>query len=130
MWLIDSIAAFFLGALSGMGIGGGGLLVIYLTLLKETDQITAQGLNLYFFLFASIGALFLHYRKRKINYSAVLILAAFGMPAALFGSFASASTDPGFLRMAFGFMLIITGSVGLIKSGVRYVRQKKKIEKK
>lgn len=130
MWILDSIAAIILGALSGMGIGGGGLLVIYLTLVKNTDQIMAQGLNLYFFLFASIGALFLHFRKRRINYVAVLCLAAFGIPAALFGSLASAATDPGVLRAVFGIMLVATGGIGLLRAALRFKRDKKKIEKK
>ena len=39
---ISSIAALIISALSGMGVGGGGLFVIYLALLTDTPQLAAQ----------------------------------------------------------------------------------------
>jgi len=118
-----------MGALSGMGIGGGGLLVIYLTLVKGTGQIEAQGLNLYFFLFASAAALFVHCTKRRINYPLVLYLAAFGMPAALVGGYVASVTDPQTVRVLFGVMLMLAGSVSLVKTvsgGLRHKKERKK----
>ena len=53
MDIIDTVVAFFASALAAMGVGGGGLLVIYLTLVRATEQISAQGINLFFFLFSS-----------------------------------------------------------------------------
>ena len=43
-------AAFLLSALSGMGVGGGGLFVIYLAFATDMPQLSAQGANLLFFL--------------------------------------------------------------------------------
>ncbi|MBE6587522.1 MAG: sulfite exporter TauE/SafE family protein [Ruminococcaceae bacterium] len=125
MTIIDMIASFFMGALSGMGIGGGGLLVIYLTLVRGTDQISAQGLNLYFFLFASAAALFVHCTKRRINYPLVLILAAFGMPMSFAGSLAASAARPETVRVIFGVMLIIAGGISLIRALCAYLRNKK-----
>ena len=51
-----AIASFIIALLSGMGIGSGGLLVIYLTLLEKVPQLTAQGINLLFFIFASASS--------------------------------------------------------------------------
>ena len=39
MIIIDIIASAAVAVLAGMGVGGGGLLVIYLTLLKGMDQL-------------------------------------------------------------------------------------------
>ena len=53
MIFIDVIASFIIALLSGMGIGSGGLFVIYLTFMTNADQLSAQGANLLFFLFSS-----------------------------------------------------------------------------
>ncbi len=119
-----------MGALSGMGIGGGGLLVIYLTLLRGTEQISAQGLNLYFFIFASAASLFVHACKRNINYSHVLLLALFGMPAALIGGYTALLTDPETLRKAFGYMLIFAGGLSLFRLICAFLAKNKEKQKK
>ena len=129
MVVIDIISAFFMGALSGMGIGGGGLLVIYLTLIRGSDQISAQGINLYFFVFASIAALFVHCRKRRINYKAVLLLSSFGMPVSLLGGLLASVTDPYLLRKFFGIMLILAGGISLFRMAIPYIRNKKERKK-
>jgi uncharacterized membrane protein YfcA len=129
MAFVDMMAAFFMGALSGMGIGGGGLLVIYLTLIRGAEQINAQGINLYFFVFASIAALFIHCRKRRIDYSLVLLLSAFGMPVSLFGGLLASVTDPYLLRKIFGVMLIIAGGISLVRTVLPYIINKKERKK-
>lgn len=125
MAVFDIIAAFIMGALSGMGIGGGGLLVIYLTLFKRIGQIEAQGLNLYFFLFASIASLFIHYKKRKIDYKKVLLLGASGMVSAYFGSYLASKVSPYTLRVLFGVMLLLAGGISLGRQIPQLVRRKK-----
>ena len=115
MWLADISAAVLLGALSGMGIGGGGLFTIYLTLIRGTAQLEAQGMNLFFFIFASAASLFVHTARRNINYPLVLSLAAVGIPASLVGSLAAARSDPEIVRLAFGIMLTAAGFLSLIK---------------
>ena len=113
MIIIDFIAAVLLGALSGMGIGGGGLLVIYLTLIRNVDQISAQGLNLFFFIFASAAALFVHMTKRHIPFGILLFTSVFGMVAAYFGAAAANAVDPALVRKLFGGMLVIAGGIAL-----------------
>ena len=130
MIIVDMIAALIMGTLSGMGIGGGGLLVIYLTLIRSVDQISAQGLNLYFFIFASAASLFVHTVKRKINYTHVLLLSIFGMPAALMGSRAAQFSDPDMLKSAFGYMLILAGGLSLLRLVCAFFAKNKEKEKK
>ena len=48
------ILPFLISALMGMGVGGGGLLIIYLTLYLNLPQLTAQGTNLLLFVLAII----------------------------------------------------------------------------
>ena len=51
--LLDILAGTAVAVLSGMGVGSGGLLVVYLTLAAGMQQAPAQALNLFFFLFAA-----------------------------------------------------------------------------
>ena len=69
--MIDFIFGIGAAVLSGLGVGSGGLLVIYLTLIEGYEQIGAQGVNLLFFLFSSGSAMLYHLVHRKIYYSVV-----------------------------------------------------------
>lgn len=49
-WIIIGIVAFLTGITASMGLGGGFILVIYLTIFAQMPQLAAQGVNLIFFL--------------------------------------------------------------------------------
>ncbi|MDD6094353.1 MAG: sulfite exporter TauE/SafE family protein [Clostridia bacterium] len=115
MIVADIIAGIAIGALSGMGVGGAGLLVIYLTALRGLEQRAAQGVNLYFFIFASAASMFVHAAKRKIDRKNVLTVLLGGMPAAYLGCLAASATDPDMLRKIFGGMLVLTGVSAFFK---------------
>ena len=115
MLFIDIIASFIIALLSGMGIGSGGLLVIYLTVMTDVEQLAAQGANLLFFLFSSGAALLYNIRKRNIYWSAVLFLSVIGILGALFGSFVAGIIPTGILQKLFGTMLTVSGIVTLFK---------------
>ncbi len=115
MLFIDIIASFVIALLSGMGIGSGGLLVIYLTFMTDAEQLAAQGANLLFFLFSSGAALLYNIRKRNIYWTAVLFLSLIGILGALFGSFVAGIIPTEILRKLFGIMLTVSGVMALLK---------------
>ena len=55
-WLIALLAGTITGILSAFGIGGGSLLLIYLTSFAAIDQHQAQGINLLYFLPAAAAS--------------------------------------------------------------------------
>ena len=67
MFFMDMVASFLISVLAGMGVGGGGLLVIYLSLVRNIDQLAAQGINLLFFVCASLSALVVNIKKRSLK---------------------------------------------------------------
>ena len=107
------IAALAIGLLSGMGVGSGGLLVIYLTLIEKMPQLTAQGANLLFFTFASASSLLVHMLKRKFFILAVLIMGLAGVVGATIGSRIAPLLPALLLRKIFGGMLVISGVFSL-----------------
>ena len=44
--IINIITGFFSGIISGMGIGGGAILIPALIMIEKINQQTAQGINL------------------------------------------------------------------------------------
>ncbi len=113
--IFDVIISFVLAALSGLGVGGGGLFVIFLAIFTDTPQLIAQGMNLLFFIFSASSSLIIHLTHRKIYVSLVVVLILSGTLGAIFGTFVSQKIDPNILRKIFGAMLVITGIFTLKK---------------
>ncbi len=111
-WL-DFIVSTIAAVLQGLGIGSSGTLVIYLTMWAGWEQVTAQGVNLIFFIFSAVAALFFHIRKRKIYWGVLLYLTLFGVLGAAVGSLLLNVFDPDLVRKIFGGMLVISGLLGL-----------------
>ena len=113
MLTISLITAFFVAILSGLGVGGGGLFVIYLALFTNLPQLQIQGINLAFFLFSSSASLSVHLTKRKIFWSAVFVMSLAGILGAILGSLLSIKIEETVLRKIFGAMLVISGILSL-----------------
>jgi len=108
IWL-DFGAGFLVAALAGIGVGGGGLLVIYLTLFKNVGQVEAQGLNLLFFIVAGASSFFIHAKKRKLDYKKIIFIIICGAVGAVAGSLLANIIDCAIIKKIFGGFLIISG---------------------
>ena len=82
------------GVLSGCGIGGGSLLLLWLTLVQDMPQFTAGGINLLYFLACAPAALVSHLKNHLIDRGAVKFCVPFGAMTSLLASFAAAGTPP------------------------------------
>ena len=111
------LAAFGIAVLSGMGVGSGGLLVVFLTLVADVPQIRAQGMNLLFFLFASGAAMLVHVQKRRLSLPVILLLSAAGLIGSLPGTYAALVLPEALVRRLFGGMLVLSGTVSLLRRG-------------
>ena len=87
-----------LGFLTGMGVGGGSLLILWLTLALGFDQTTARGINLLFFLPASAICCVFRLRQGRLNLRKCLPAIVSGCAAAVLGSLIAASVDTSVLR--------------------------------
>lgn len=127
--MLDIIVGAAVAVLSGMGVGSGGLLVVYLTLAAEMQQAPAQALNLFFFLFAAGASTAVNIRRRNIAWGCVLLLGIGGAVGAIAGTVAAAAAKPRVLKMLFGLMLTVTGTRGLIgtvRDGIKKLSSKKR----
>jgi len=100
--------------LSGIGIGSGGLLVIWLTLIGGLDAQSARGLNLLFFVFSASSALIIHARKGRVKPTLALFLALFSCLGTIIGTYIGMSIDAYWLKKIFGAMLTFSGVYAIL----------------
>ncbi len=125
MDLIDIPAAFLIGALTGTGVGGGGLFVLYLTFLRGVEQIRAQRLNLILFVAVSAAAVPYHLARRKVDARVILILVAFAVPGTFAGAAIRSAVPSETVRAVFGIAMLLTGAYVLIRKDPDKVRSER-----
>ncbi len=123
--MITYIAAFLSGLLGSMGFGGGSVLIIYLTLFANTDQLTAQGINLLFFIPCAILSVIINIKNKLVKYKVGAYLILGGAVGIAVGAFAVKSIDKSLLSKLFGGFIFIIGLITLFQKP----QTKNKIEK-
>ena len=114
--MLNVIASFLIAVLMGMGVGGGGLFVIYLTLCLNYPQALGQGTNLLFFVVAGAFSLIYHLRHRKIVPLNAVIMIAFGGLGSVISSHLLNFIDTGYAKIALAILLIVSGGMSLYNS--------------
>ena len=98
-----------LGFLSGLGVGGGSLLLLWLTLVVGLPQETARVMNLMFFVPCALIATLLRWKQSRPDWPTALSAIAAGLIGALAGNFLGPRLDAHLLKKAFGVLFLITG---------------------
>ncbi len=106
--ILDLSIAFTVAILCGLG-GGGGIFVIYLTVALGMAQVTAQGVNLIFFLSSALGAFTVNSKNKLIDFRSYAVISLAGIPMAVIGSIAAASVGNGLLSRMYGGLLVLSG---------------------
>ena len=95
------------GIVSGMGMGGGTILIFLLTFVCNIDQHIAQATNLIFFIPTSIIAIIVNIKNKNIDIKLGIYTAIFGILGAIIGANIAIYTDVNKLRKLFGIFLIL-----------------------
>ena len=107
--LVAGLAGLVCGVFSGLGIGGGTLLMVWMTAVMDVAQKTAQGINLLYFLPTAAAALIFHTKNRLIEWKAVVPAAIAGSVTAALAALLSANLEMSLLRKLFGGFLVLVG---------------------
>lgn len=97
------------GLLSGFGIGGGTLLILWLTLVSGMDQLRAGGINLLYFSAPAITALVSHIKNRLVEKKVAIFCILSGIPCCILGSMLANNINVSLLRRVFGALLLFIG---------------------
>ena len=118
-WLTAVLAGAVTGILSGFGVGGGTLLLIWMTAFAGVPQDLAQGVNLLYFLPAAAMALPAHFKNGYIDKKTALPAIAAGLAGTSAAAWAATAVDVALLRRCFGVFLICIGLRELFRKGER-----------
>lgn len=103
------LAGLLSGIIGGMGLGGGAVLIIFLTVFQNTEQLQAQGINLLFFIPIASVAVIIYSFKKQIKWNITLPLALGGVLGAVGGFFLTHFIGGNFTAKLFGGFLILLG---------------------
>ena len=107
--LISLCIGTLLGFLSGLGIGGGSLLILWLTLVTGMEQEMARTVNLLFFLPAAVVACYYRKKQGTLDIKKMLPAIAAGCIGAVMGTRLGGTLDTSLLKKGFGVLLLATG---------------------
>ena len=108
-WIVPLAVGAATGVLSGCGVGGGTLLLVYLTVFAGVDQHQAQGINLLYFLPAAALALPAHWKGGHVAKPVLLPAIGAGLVLAGAAAWMATALDVGLLRRCFGAFLAAVG---------------------
>lgn len=110
MTYVFAVLAGFLSGIAGaMGLGGGSVLIIYLTFFAGVEQLTAQGINLIFFLPTAAVAVFIYSKKGIIKWRRILPLMIFGVIGTLVSGWLVGLFSAELVKRLFGGVIAVYG---------------------
>ncbi len=112
---VSILAGAACGVLSGFGIGGGSLLMVWMTAVLHMEQRTAQAINLLFFLPTAAASLIFHIKGKQILWRASIPAGLAGLVTAALSAWAATVIDAALLRKLFGGFLILVGISEIFK---------------
>lgn len=112
--VFSALAGLLCGVISGFGIGGGSLLMIYMTAIAAVQQRTAQGINLLYFLPTAAASLIVHAKNRFVKWKLVWPAAICGCLFGAGAAFLSSMIGGDVLRKIFGGFLLLVGLTELL----------------
>lgn len=115
-YVISVIAGFLSGILGSMGLGGGSVLIIYLVLFTNTEQLEAQGINLIFFGFCALLSVIVYSIKKQVKFKVIYPVIIGGIAGSLIANSVFKSINPDIIGKIFGCFLIVVGILQLIKA--------------
>lgn len=107
--LISLLAVFFASLMAAMGLGGGTVLLLYLSLATALSQQQAQAINLLLFIPAAALSLIIHHKNGFVSKEYLKPCLAGGIIGGIVGSLLGNRIDGSMLNQIFGIFLLLVG---------------------
>lgn len=109
--LINIFAVILSAAVGAMGLGGGSVLILYLTLFCDVQQVNAQGVNLLFFLPCALTAVCIYKKQNLLCKQYWLPLVFGGILGVGIGMLLLEIFNTKYLRLLFAIFLLTIGII-------------------
>ncbi len=107
--MVNFLVGAVLGFLSGLGVGGGSLLLLWMTLVLGEAQSAARVMNLMFFVPCALIATIFRWKQSKPDWHLAVPAIAAGLLGALLGNLLGPRLDVNLLKKAFGVLFLLCG---------------------
>ena len=98
-----------LGFLAGLGVGGGSILMVWLTMVMGMEYANARTINLLFFLPSAFISTMFRQKQKAVPFRKILPAIISGCVAAAVFSFIGNAVSTDLLKKCFGGLLLVTG---------------------
>lgn len=106
---------FVLSYLTGLGVGSGGLYILWLTQVKGALQTEAQGMNLLFFSLSILSASVVNIICKRVLLKPLLVILVFALATSYPAALMTKSVDNELLKRLFGGFLVLLGGIGFFQ---------------
>lgn len=113
------------GIVTGLGMGGGSILILILTMFMFIDQHTAQAANLIFFIPTSISAIYVYFKNKNVDTKIGLKLLYTVIMGAILGAYLTKFIDSSNLKKYFGIFLLAVAVIDIIITIKNKIKEKK-----
>ena len=127
--MVQTLIGLVSGIFSGIGMGGGTILIFLLTTFAGVEQHIAQATNLIFFIPTAISAIIVNYIEKNIDKKLAVTISIYGIIGAIIGAIFSVNTDVEKLQKFFGIFLAIIASYEIYTLFKEYKENKKRHNK-
>lgn len=102
-------AALLTGVFASLGVGGGMILIIYLTVFGGFDQLAAQGINLIYFIPIAALSVIIHSKNHLIEWKKIIPSIIIGVIFAAAGTYAAEHIGSPALKKIFAAFILLIG---------------------
>lgn len=106
-WL--AIAGFLSGMTASMGLGGGFVLLIYLSFFTAFPQLESQLMNLLFFIPIAVLSVWIHLKNNLVEKRVLIKTISFGILGVGLGAYLSSVMNGIYLSKLFGGLIFMIG---------------------
>lgn len=110
------------GIIGGLGMGGGTILILFLSVFLDIEQHIAQSTNIIFFVPTAIAAIAVNLKNKNINLKIAVPICLWGILGAFIGACISMKMDVSLLKKCFGGFLIFIAFYQMYG----YIKEKKR----
>lgn len=108
-WIYGTLAGLIAGIAGAMGLGGGSVLLLYLTLFLNTEQLKAQGINLLFFIPIALFSCIIYQKRKVLKIKEIWLIALFGLIGTVLGVLLVQVINAEYIRKIFGAAVLAYG---------------------
>ena len=113
------------GIVTGLGMGGGTILILLLSLFMNLEQHVAQATNLVFFVPTAISAIIINIKQKNIDYKLAGIISTCGIIGAIIGAIISESISSNRLKKYFAVFILLIAIYEIFKLYKEYIIKRK-----